>query len=97
MAAIVTGTGNFYNPVVTAINTQYTAKKSKAEKNNLINKIAEFKEKLTRVVSDYSTVRGQLAAVYAQYDAQDAAANRSDKDDADFLNTYKNNVLRRLA
>ena len=92
MAAIVTGTGNFYDPVVTAINTQYTAKKSKAEKNNLINKIAEFKEKLTRVVSDYSTVRGQLAAVYDQYDAEAKAANELTKDVADFLTTYKNDV-----
>ena len=92
LAAIVTGTGNFYDPVVTAINTQYTAKKSKEKKNDLINEIAAFKEKLTRVVSDYSTVRGQLAAVYAQYDAEETAANNLTKDADDFLTTFKNDV-----
>ena len=95
LAAIVTGTGNFYDPVVTAINTQYTAKKSKEKKNDLINEIAAFKEKLTRVVSDYSTVRGQLAEVYGVYDAQDAAAKALVDGDAT-LKTYKDKVVAKV-
>lgn len=92
LAAIVTGASNDYAPVVKAIKDQYEAKQSKAEKNNLINTIAEFKEKLTRVVSDYSTVRGQLAAVYDQYDEEVKAANELTKDAADFLVGYKSAV-----
>lgn len=95
LAAIVTGTGNFYDPVVTAINTQYNAKKSKEKKNDLINEIAAFKEKLTRVVSDYSTVRGQLAEVYDVYDAQDAAAKALVDGDAT-LKTYKDKVVAKV-
>ena len=93
LAAIVSG--DDYKNVKKAIEDQYKAKKSAAEKNNLINTIAEFKEKLTRVVSDYSTVRGQLAEVYDIYDAQDAAAKALVDGDAT-LKTYKDDVVAKV-
>lgn len=90
LSAIVGGSD--YTTVKTNIQNKYTAQESKEKKNDLINEIAAFKEKLTRVVSDYSTVRGQLAAVYDQYDEEVKAANELTKDAADFLGGYKSAV-----
>lgn len=90
LAAIVGGSD--YTDVQTSIHNKYIAQESKEKKNDLINEIAAFKEKLTRVVSDYSTVRGQLAAAYDQYDAEVTAANELTKDAADFLVGYKSAV-----
>lgn len=88
--------GSDYTDVQTSIQNKYVAKQSKAKKNDLINEIAAFKEKLTRVVSDYSTERGKLAAVYDTYDDQVTKANALTDGADDFLVGYKNAVDSKL-
>jgi len=90
LLAIVSGTD--YTGVQTNIQNKYTAKQSKAKKNDLINEIAAFKEKLTRKVSDFKALRDRLAEVYDIYDAQESAANTLTTGAADFLVGYKNDV-----
>ena len=94
LAAIVGG--DDYNDVNGAINDAYTKKESTAKKVDLATMISEFREKLTRVVSDYKTVKDQLAGVYETYDAEQAAADDLVKDAAGFLvgtPNYKQDVL----
>ena len=88
--------GSDYTDVQTSIQNKYVAKQSKAKKNDLINEIAAFKEKLTRVVSDYSTERGKLAAAYDIYDDQVTKANALTDGADDFLVGYKNAVDSKL-
>ena len=88
--------GSDYTDVQTSIQNKYVAKQSKAKKNDLINELAAFKEKLTRVVSDYSTERGKLAAVYDTYDDQVTKANALIDGANDFLVGYKNAVDSKL-
>ena len=57
----------------TAVKDAYTAITSDSKKNDLINTIAEFKEQITRVVSEYNGYKDQIAAAYEIYDAQVAA------------------------
>ena len=73
LAAIVNGTDK--TNVQTAINTAYTNKTAKADKNTLINQIAAFKQKITQKVSDFNALKDQLAAAYTTYDEQEASAN----------------------
>ena len=79
-----------YTDVQKAIKNAYDAKKSKAEKNNLINKIAEFKEGITRTVSDFNAYKATVDAAYVIYDAQKEAADKLSGDD--FLSDYKTYV-----
>lgn len=95
LAAIVGSTD--YTTVEENIKSAYKAKKSKEKTTDLINEIAGFKEKLTRKVSDYSTVRGQLNEVYDKYDAQKKAADELTAGAADFLLSYKSDVDSKVA
>ena len=90
LLAIVSGTD--YTTVKNNIQTAYNDKKSKAKKNDLINEIAAFKEKLTRKVSDFKALRDRLAEVYDIYDAQESAANTLTNGAEDFLLSYKSDV-----
>ncbi len=90
LLAIVSGTD--YTTVKNNIQTAYNNKNSKAKKNDLINEIAAFKEKLTRKVSDFKALRDRLAEVYDIYDAQESAANTLTTGAEDFLLSYKSDV-----
>lgn len=97
LAAIVGGTD--YTSVEEAIVTAYNAKTANAKLTDLGVKISEFKQKLTQKVSDFNTVKDQLAEVYVSYDAEDKAANELVKDAAGFLvsDGYKKAVLDAVA
>ena len=73
-------TGEDYNSVTKAIKDSYEAKTAKSKKSELEIKIYEFKQKLTQKVSDFNTVKEQLAAVYVTYDAEKEAADKLVKD-----------------
>ena len=90
LSAIVGGSD--YTDVQTSIHNKYIAKESKDKKNDLINEIAAFKEKLTRKVSDFKALRDRLAEVYDIYDAQESAANTLTTGAEDFLLSYKSDV-----
>lgn len=90
LQAIVTGED--YTSVTKAIKDSYEAKTAKSKKSDLEIKIYEFKQKLTQKVSDFNTVKEQLAAVYVTYDAEKEAADKLVKDAKDFLETYKQAV-----
>ena len=90
LSAIVGGSD--YTDVQTSIHNKYIAKESKEKKNDLINEIAAFKEKLTRKVSDFKALRDRLAEVYDIYDAQESAANTLTTGAEDFLLSYKSDV-----
>jgi hypothetical protein len=85
-------TGEDYASVTKAIKDSYEAKTAKSKKSELEIKIYEFKQKLTQKVSDFNTVKEQLAAVYETYDAEKEAADKLVKDAKDFLVTYKTAV-----
>ena len=97
LAAIVGG--NDYTSVAEAIVAAYNTKTANAKLTELGVKISEFKQKLTQKVSDFNTVKDQLAEVYVSYDAEDKAANELVKDAAGFLVTdgYKKAVLDAVA
>ena len=97
LQAIVTGED--YTSVTKAIQDSYEAKTAKSKKSDLEIKIYEFKQKLTQKVSDFNTVKDQLAEVYVSYDAEDKAANELVKDAAGFLvsDGYKKAVLDAVA
>lgn len=78
LEAIVTGED--YTSVTKAIKDSYEAKTAKSKKSDLEIKIYEFKQKLTQKVSDFNTVKEQLAAVYVTYDAEKEAADKLVKD-----------------
>ena len=78
LEAIVTGED--YTSVTKAIKDSYEAKTAKSKKSDLEIKIYEFKQKLTQKVSDFNTVKEQLAAVYDTYDAEKEAADKLVKD-----------------
>ena len=84
--------GEDYTSVTKAIKDSYEAKTAKSKKSELEIKIYEFKQKLTQKVSDFNTVKEQLAAVYVTYDAEKEAADKLVKDAKDFLETYKQAV-----
>ena len=92
LAALVEGTGSAYATTKAAIDASYNALKSKAENNDNFNKIGEFKEQITRIVSDYNALKTTLQGAYEQYDEQFAAANTLTKGAADFLVGYKTAV-----
>lgn len=73
-------TGEDYTSVTKAIKESYEAKTAKSKKSDLEIKIYEFKQKLTQKVSDFNTVKEQLAAVYDTYDAEKEAADKLVKD-----------------
>lgn len=91
--------GEDYTSVTKAIKDSYEAKTAKSKKSELEIKIYEFKQKLTQKVSDFNTVKDQLAEVYVSYDAEDKAANELVKDAAGFLvsDGYKKAVLDAVA
>jgi len=95
LEAIVEGAD--YNGVVSAINDSYKAKKAKADKNTLINKIAAFKQKITQTVSDFNALKDQLAAAYTTYDEQKASADELIKNAPADLDNQKNAVLDAVA
>ena len=97
LAAIVGGTD--YTSVAEAIVAAYNAKTANAKLTELGVKISEFKQKLTQKVSDFNTVKDQLAEVYVSYDAEDEAASELVKDAAGFLvsDGYKKAVLDAVA
>ena len=95
LAAIVGGKD--YTDVQTAINTAYTNKTAKADKNTLINQIAAFKQKITQKVSDFNALKDQLAAAYTTYDEQLASANELIKDAPDDLDDEKKAVEKAVA
>ena len=72
--------GEDYTSVTKAIKDSYEAKTAKSKKSELEIKIYEFKQKLTQKVSDFNTVKEQLAAVYVTYDAEKEAADKLVKD-----------------
>lgn len=78
LEAIVTGED--YTSVTKAIKESYEAKTAKSKKSDLEIKIYEFKQKLTQKVSDFNTVKEQLAAVYDTYDAEKEDADKLVKD-----------------
>lgn len=78
LEAIVTGED--YTSVTKAIKDSYEAKTAKSKKSDLEIKIYEFKQKLTQKVSDFNTVKEQLAAVYDTYDAEKEDADKLVKD-----------------
>lgn len=90
LEAIVTGED--YTSVTKAIKDSYEAKTAKSKKSELEIKIYEFKQKLTQKVSDFNTVKEQLAAVYVTYDAEKEAADKLVEKAEDFLVTYKQAV-----
>lgn len=90
LQAIVTGED--YTSVTKAIKESYEAKTAKSKKSDLEIKIYEFKQKLTQKVSDFNTVKEQLAAVYVTYDAEKKAADDLVEKAEDFLVTYKQAV-----
>ena len=73
-------TGKDYTSVTEAIKESYEAKTAKSKKSDLEIKIYEFKQKLTQKVSDFNTVKEQLAAVYDTYDAEKEDADKLVKD-----------------
>lgn len=73
-------TGEDYTSVTKAIKDSYEAKTAKSKKSDLEIKIYEFKQKLTQKVSDFNTVKEQLAAVYDTYDVEKEAADKLVKD-----------------
>ena len=77
--------GKDYTSVTEAIQASYEAKTANEKKTELEIKIYEFKQKLTQKVSDFNTLKEQLAAVYKTYDAQKEAADKLVKDAAGFL------------
>lgn len=77
--------GKDYTSVTEAIQASYEAKTANEKKTELEIKIYEFKQKLTQKVSDFNTLKEQLAAVYKTYDAQKDAADELVKDAAGFL------------
>ncbi|UPS44984.1 hypothetical protein M1D30_02110 [Prevotella sp. E15-22] len=85
-------TGEDYTSVTKAIQDSYEAKTAKSKKSELEIKIYEFKQKLTQKVSDFNTVKEQLAAVYVTYDAEKKAADDLVEKAEDFLETYKQAV-----
>ncbi len=85
--------GKDYTDVQTAINTAYTNKTAKADKNTLINQIAAFKQKITQKTSDFNALKDQLAAAYTTYDEQKASADELIKNAPDDLGTEKQAVL----
>ena len=84
--------GEDYTSVTKAIKDSYEAKTAKSKKSELEIKIYEFKQKLTQKVSDFNTVKEQLAAVYVTYDAEKKAADDLVEKAEDFLVTYKQAV-----
>ena len=84
--------GEDYTSVTKAIKESYEAKTAKSKKSELEIKIYEFKQKLTQKVSDFNTVKEQLAAVYDTYDAEKKAADDLVEKAEDFLVTYKQAV-----
>lgn len=90
LEAIVTGED--YTSVTKAIQDSYEAKTAKSKKSDLEIKIYEFKQKLTQKVSDFNTVKEQLAAVYVTYDAEKKAADDLVEKAEGFLVTYKQAV-----
>ena len=74
LEAIVDVNGPDYKAVQTAINTAYTNKTAKADKNTIINQIAAFKQKITQKVSDFNALKDQLAAAYTTYEEQKTSA-----------------------
>ena len=91
LAAIVGGED--YTNVQAAINTAYTNKTAKADKNTLINQIAAFKQKITQKTSDFNALKDQLAAAYTTYDEQMKSAGELVADNIDDLATEKQAVL----
>ncbi len=85
-------TGEDYTSVTKAIKESYEAKTAKSKKSELEIKIYEFKQKLTQKVSDFNTVKEQLAAVYVTYDAEKKDADDLVEKAEDFLVTYKQAV-----
>ena len=90
-----------YTSVEDAIVDAYNTKTANAKLTDLRVKISKFKQKLTQKVSDFNTVKDQLAEVYVSYDAEDKAANELVKDAAGFLTggtpDYKQDVLDAVA
>lgn len=84
--------GKDYTSVTEAIQASYEAKTANEKKTDLEIKIYEFKQKLTQKVSDFNTVKEQLAAVYVTYDAEKKAADDLVEKAEDFLVTYKQAV-----
>lgn len=91
LAAIVNGTDK--TNVQTAINTAYTNKTAKADKNTIINQIAAFKQKITQKTSNFNALKDQLATAYATYDEQAASANELVAGNIPDLATEKQAVL----
>lgn len=91
LAAIVSGPD--YTAVQTAINTAYTNKTAKADKNTIINQIAAFKQLITQKTSDFNALKDQLAAAYTTYDEQKESAEELVATDIDDLATEKQAVL----
>ena len=91
LAAIVNGTDK--TNVQTAINTAYTNKTAKADKNTIINQIAAFKQLITQKTSDFNALKDQLAAAYTTYDEQKASADELVAADIPDLATEKQAVL----
>lgn len=91
LAAIVNGTDK--TNVQAAINTAYTNKTAKADKNTIINQIAAFKQLITQKTSDFNALKDQLAAAYTTYDEQQASANELVAADIPDLATEKQAVL----
>lgn len=91
LAAIVGGED--YTNVQAAINTAYTNKTAKADKNTIINQIAAFKQLITQKTSDFNALKDQLAAAYTTYDEQKASADELVAAEIGDLATEKQAVL----
>lgn len=95
--ALVASGNTAYTPVKEAIQTAYGKIEAKAQNDDLTQKIKEFKESITRIVSEFNGYKDTVTGAYDKYNVEKNAADEQTKGAADFLTSYKATVDARVA
>ena len=90
--ALVASGNTAYTPVKEAIQTAYGKIEAKAQNDDLTQKIKEFKESITRIVSEFNGYKDTVTGAYDKYNVEKTAADEQTKGAADFLTSYKAKV-----
>lgn len=90
--ALVASGNTAYTPVKEAIQTAYGKIEAKAQNDGLTQKIKEFKESITRIVSEFNGYKDTVTGAYDKYNVEKTAADEQTKGAADFLTSYKAKV-----
>ena len=90
--ALVASGNTAYTPVKEAIQTAYGKIEAKAQNDDLTQKIKEFKESITRIVSEFNGYKDTVTGAYDKYNVEKTAADEKTKGAADFLTSYKAKV-----